>query len=234
MIKLKNILSEQKDPYTYTYPNDTMYKYAVKNGVWWAKNVQTGKEFDLSANPKFQSSIDKLEKQYPKARPQKTTNTTDNQNTTENPIVATVLRNKNGWMISPTVKTQQTLKSKSLGADIQKLFTTLRDKARADLKQQLVGKTIKVRNIQGYVPVFNEEWAQYDLNAFNGKGWPTDANYGKFKPATISGQTVGDVYVLMSWKNSGMDSFTTKFECSIVFVGGKINGWIPTSYIDVV
>ena len=110
MIKLKNILSEQKDLYTYTYPNDTMYKYAVKNGTWWAKNVQTGKEFDLSQDVKFKSSIDKLKKQYPKARAQKSSTETEKVN------ITAVRRNKNGWIIPPTTKTDQTIKTKSLAS----------------------------------------------------------------------------------------------------------------------
>lgn len=228
MIKLKNILSEQRDLYTYTYPNDTVYKYAVKNGAWWAKNVQNGKEFDLTADPKFQSSIDKLDKQYPKARPQKT----DTNNTQ---TITAVKRNGNGWILPPTVKTDQTIKSKSLGADVQKLFTTLTAEANADLRKQLVGKTIKVRNIEKLVPGFSETWSQYDLNAFNNAGWPTDAEYAKFKPATLSGQKIRDVYVLLSWKNNDMNSINTKFQCSIVYVNyGEKTIWVPTSYIDVV
>ncbi len=228
MIKLKNILSEQKDLYTYTYPNDTMYKYAVKNGAWWAKNVQTGKEFDLSQDVKFKSSIDKLDKQYPKARAQKSSNDTEK-------VITAVRRNKNGWIIPPTTKTDQTIKTKSLGADTQKSFETLKAEANANLRSQLVGKTIAIQNTGKMVPGFTETWSQYDLNAFNQSGWPTDADYTSFKPATLSGQKIRDVYVLMSWQNSGMETVNTKFQCSMVYVGyGEKTIWVPTSYIDVV
>lgn len=70
MIQLKKILLEVAPldkEYTYKYPNDTTYVYAYKDGKWWAKNIATGKTFDLSVNyEKYRGSIDKLNQYFKK------------------------------------------------------------------------------------------------------------------------------------------------------------------------
>jgi len=50
--------------YKYNYPGDKAYVYGYKDGKWYAKNVATNREFDLSTNPKWKSSIDNLNKQF--------------------------------------------------------------------------------------------------------------------------------------------------------------------------
>lgn len=53
--------------YSNVIPGDNTYVYAKCNGKWFAHNLKTTKETDLSSNPKFASSVIKLEKQFPKA-----------------------------------------------------------------------------------------------------------------------------------------------------------------------
>lgn len=49
-------------------PNESkMYVYKVKNCKWLAKNVKTGKVYDISDNPAYKSSVDILNKAYPNA-----------------------------------------------------------------------------------------------------------------------------------------------------------------------
>jgi hypothetical protein len=48
---------------THSYPNDKNYGYAKdETGNWWAQNKKSGKWFNLSINPKYKSSVDKLDK----------------------------------------------------------------------------------------------------------------------------------------------------------------------------
>ena len=55
--------------YQYEYPNDTKYRYGVKDGKWFGKNLANGKEFDLSTikttvanlNNKFPNALDEVE-----------------------------------------------------------------------------------------------------------------------------------------------------------------------------
>jgi hypothetical protein len=54
----------QPKEFPFEYPNDKNYRYAHHQGKWFAKNVKTGKVFDLTLNPKFQSSINNLNKQF--------------------------------------------------------------------------------------------------------------------------------------------------------------------------
>ena len=78
----KNILSEDSEPttnvmgtpnfkskfgvkYTYTIPGDLTYAYAKCNGKWFAHNLKTTREWDLSSNIKWKSSVDDLNKRYP-------------------------------------------------------------------------------------------------------------------------------------------------------------------------
>ena len=52
--------------FIYKYPNDKNYIYGVKGGDWYAKNVNNQKVFNISKDG-FQSSVDKLNKQFPDA-----------------------------------------------------------------------------------------------------------------------------------------------------------------------
>ena len=45
-----------------TFPGDNTYQYQKQKDKWVAKNVKTGKEFDMS---KYPLTIEKLEKQFP-------------------------------------------------------------------------------------------------------------------------------------------------------------------------
>jgi len=54
--------------YKYTYPGDGQYHYGVMNNEWYARNIKTGKTFNISRNPQFISTIKKLDAQYPEAR----------------------------------------------------------------------------------------------------------------------------------------------------------------------
>ena len=48
---------------THRYPNDKNYEYAKDgSGNWWAQNKKSKKWFNLSNNPKYQSSVDNLNK----------------------------------------------------------------------------------------------------------------------------------------------------------------------------
>ena len=53
--------------YSNVIPGDNTYSYAKCNGKWFAHNLKTTKEWDLSSNPKFANSVIKLEKQFPNA-----------------------------------------------------------------------------------------------------------------------------------------------------------------------
>jgi hypothetical protein len=80
----KNILSEDSEPttnvmgtpnfkskfgikYTHTIPGDLTYTYGKCNGKWFAHNLKTTKEWDLSSNTKWKSSVDDLNKRFPNA-----------------------------------------------------------------------------------------------------------------------------------------------------------------------
>ncbi len=54
--------------YDYYYPGDKVYIYGVKNGEWFAKNTRTQKTFNINRNPKFKSSVKKLDELYPYAK----------------------------------------------------------------------------------------------------------------------------------------------------------------------
>jgi hypothetical protein len=83
----KNIITEQETPvpeknvmgtpnfqskfgvkYTNIIPGDNTYVYGRCEGIWFAHNLKTGKEWDLRKNPKWQSSIDMLNKKFPNAK----------------------------------------------------------------------------------------------------------------------------------------------------------------------
>jgi hypothetical protein len=233
MIKLTQILLEQSDLYKYIYPKDTLYKYAVKNNTWWAKNIETGKEFDLSTNSNWQSSIDKLDKQFPKARKNKK----KLPELPDDDLISTkIQRNKFGWII-PSIETDITIADQTKTPNWQPEFTKLQNKVNQDLKRILVGSKVKARNKNKYVYAFSGDdtnWRQYDLTEFSNSGWPLDASgTANIKPNTIQGQIIGDVYVLISWSQT-KNVIKSKFECSVVWIGGKINSWIPTSYIDII
>ena len=44
----------------YKYPNDKLYIYQQRDNAWWAKNIKTNKEYNISANPKYKTSVDSL------------------------------------------------------------------------------------------------------------------------------------------------------------------------------
>ena len=52
--------------FKFKYPNDKNYIYGVKGGDWYAKNVNNQKVFNISKDG-FQSSVDRLNKQFPDA-----------------------------------------------------------------------------------------------------------------------------------------------------------------------
>ena len=56
--------------YQYEYPNDAKYRYGVKDGKWFGKNLANGKEFDLSTITK---TITNLNKKFPNALTQQET-----------------------------------------------------------------------------------------------------------------------------------------------------------------
>ena len=63
--------------FKYNYPGDKSYTYGVKGGNWYAKNVNNQKVFNISKDG-FQSSVDKLNKQFPEAsKPVDNTNTNE-------------------------------------------------------------------------------------------------------------------------------------------------------------
>lgn len=52
--------------FIYKYPNDKNYIYGVKDKDWYAKNTKNQKVFNISKDG-FQSSVDKLNKEFPNA-----------------------------------------------------------------------------------------------------------------------------------------------------------------------
>jgi hypothetical protein len=83
--KDKNVLSEDGAPltnimgtpnfkskfgvkYSNTFPGDNTYVYGRCEGIWFAHNLKTGKEWDLSKNIKWKSSVDSLNKTFPNAK----------------------------------------------------------------------------------------------------------------------------------------------------------------------
>jgi len=56
--------------YKYAYPGDNTYHYGVMNNEWYARNLKTGKTFNISKDPKYYSTIQKLDSQFPEARNQ--------------------------------------------------------------------------------------------------------------------------------------------------------------------
>jgi hypothetical protein len=95
-----DVISEQASPLNQplstgqwlTYPNDNNYSYQKRGDKWITKNNKTNKEYDLSSNPKYKVTVDKLEKQFPggKSSSTSTGNTTQNNatqgNTTQNNV----------------------------------------------------------------------------------------------------------------------------------------------------
>lgn len=54
--------------YSNVIPGDNTYVYGRCEGIWFAHNLKTGKEWDLRKNPKWQSSVDVLNKKFPNAK----------------------------------------------------------------------------------------------------------------------------------------------------------------------
>ncbi len=48
-----------------TFPGDKNYEYLKKDNKWFTRKKGTTKEFDLSSNPKYKGTVDKLNKQFP-------------------------------------------------------------------------------------------------------------------------------------------------------------------------
>lgn len=44
----------------YVYPNDKTYIYQLRGETWYAKNIKTNQEFNISDDPRFKASIDRL------------------------------------------------------------------------------------------------------------------------------------------------------------------------------
>ena len=44
----------------FEYSGDDLYLYQQRDGDWWAKNVNTQREYNISNNTKYQSSVDLL------------------------------------------------------------------------------------------------------------------------------------------------------------------------------
>jgi len=47
------------------FPGDKNYEYIKKDNKWFTRKVGTTKEFDLSSNPKYKTTVDRLNKQFP-------------------------------------------------------------------------------------------------------------------------------------------------------------------------
>jgi hypothetical protein len=72
--------------YKYEYPNDKKYRYGVKDGKWFGKNLANGKEFDLST---ITTTITNLNNQFKDALTQQET-PVDTTTTTTTAAPATV------------------------------------------------------------------------------------------------------------------------------------------------
>ena len=82
-----NLIVEQAQPTWLKFPNDKTYEYLKKDNKWFTRRVGTTKEFDLSSNPKYKVTVDKLEEKFPGGvSPAGTTTTTTTASTQSNNV----------------------------------------------------------------------------------------------------------------------------------------------------
>jgi hypothetical protein len=66
---IDNLVNEQQEQTIFQYPGDKNWDYTLIRDKWYTRRIGTDKWIRLSDNPKYQSSVDKLDKQFPNARP---------------------------------------------------------------------------------------------------------------------------------------------------------------------
>jgi len=59
-VSTKTVDDKVNDTDWFKYGPDTVYVYQQRDGDWWAKNVNTQKEYNISKKPKYQISVDRL------------------------------------------------------------------------------------------------------------------------------------------------------------------------------
>jgi len=67
---LNNIITEQEGGSAiFNVPGDKNWEYSLIKGKWYAKKIGTDNWIRLSDNIKYGSAVEKLDKQFPNARP---------------------------------------------------------------------------------------------------------------------------------------------------------------------
>ena len=66
---IDNLINEQQEPKIFKYPGDNNWEYGLIRGYWFARRVGTDKWIRISDNIKYASTVVKLDKQFPNARP---------------------------------------------------------------------------------------------------------------------------------------------------------------------
>jgi hypothetical protein len=75
----RQYLSEQTEPLKWLSDptGNKSWEYQFKDGKWWARKIGQTKEFDISTNAKYASSVNHLNKAYPEAIKPVTSTTTN-------------------------------------------------------------------------------------------------------------------------------------------------------------
>ena len=233
MIRLKNFLIEAAPidkEYTYKYPNDTMYVYAFKDNKWWAKNVKTGKTFNITDDLRFADSVKKLNTYFKKLD-------TEPEDDTEMPAADKLFRMENGFLINTTAY-ESIKKSFKMGD-----FVTS-----PALKSLTYDKSYKIRTgvqdgvFRGYEAVAVDQINQSNGSINSGFASNNESDY-KVVDAKI-GMTIPDqikgnkIYVANNWKQSVNKKpiIYTYFyiKSSAKFEGKPKYYWLPGNYITVV
>jgi hypothetical protein len=75
----RQYLGEQTEPLKWVSDptGNKTWEYQFKDGKWWARKIGQTKEFDISTNAKYVSSVNHLNKAYPEAIKPVTSTTTN-------------------------------------------------------------------------------------------------------------------------------------------------------------
>lgn len=234
MIQLKKILLESAPTdkeYTYKYPKDTTYVYAYKDGKWWAKNISTGKTFDLSVDyEKYKGSIDKLNQYFNKTDK-------DLEQDTKMPAGDKLFRMENGFLINTTA--YESIKASFKMGDFV---------SSPALKALTYDKSYKIRTgvqdgvFRGYDAVTANQINKSDGSINSGFISNNESDYKVVDAKigiTIPDQIKGNkIYVANNWKQS-VNKKPIIYTYFYIKSSGKFEGkpkyyWLPGNYISVV
>ena len=233
MIRLKNFLLEAApldNEYSYEYPNDTMYVYAFKDNKWWAKNIKTGKTFNISDDTRFADSIKKLNTYFKKLD-------TPADQDTNIPEGDKLFRMENGFLINTTA--YESIKTSFKMGD----FVTS-----AALKLLTYDKSYKIRTgiqdgvFRGFKAVTVDQINKSNGSISSGFLSKNQSDYKIINAKIgdiISDQIKGNkIYVANNWKQSVNKKpiIYTYFyiKSSSKFEGKPKYYWLPGNYIDVI